>query len=115
MNLLAQAPDFDTIEEQGLPGFNFRGATLGEIVSGALPYVFFFAGILLLIYFIIGGYRLMFSAGDPKAVADGKSKITHAIIGFIIVFAAFWIVQIVVRFLGLPSAIDTFQGVGSQG
>lgn len=109
MNSLAQTtPDFKQIETEGLgPGFNFSGAsTIADIISAALPYIFFFAGILLLVYFIIGGYKFMFSAGDPKKVAEGKGTLTNALIGFIVVFTAFWLVQIFGKFLGL-------QGIGT--
>lgn len=102
------------IEDNALPSFNFKGASLGSVINAALPYVFFFAGALLLLYFIIGGYKLMFSAGDPKKVAEGQTAVTHAIIGFVIVFAAFWITQIIAEFLGLDTILSTFVGRGGS-
>jgi hypothetical protein len=102
--------DLSAIEDEALNGFKFTGSrgTLGAVISAALPYIFFFAGLLLLIYLIIGGYRLMFSQGDPKAIADGKTKVTQALIGFIIIFAAYWIVQLVGLVLGLNDITNTF-------
>jgi uncharacterized membrane protein len=103
-------PDLDYIEDRGLPGFKFNDKTVGDVISAAMPYIFAFAGILLLLYFIIGGYKLMFSAGDPKKVAEGRTAVTHALIGFIIVFVAFWITQIIAQFLGLNTILGVFGG-----
>jgi len=82
---------------------------LGGIVNELVKYIFPAAGIALLIYIIIGGYQMMLSGGDPKNIAAGKEKITNAIIGFIIVFAAYWIAQAVAVLLGLR----TIGGFGS--
>lgn len=116
MHKLAQL-DLNQIQQDALNcqsdacgGNNFTFTNIGEVITAATPYVFFIAGVLLLIYFIIAGYRLMFSGGDAKAMADAKAKMTYAIIGFIIVFTAFWIVQLVASFLGLDSILDVFRG-----
>ncbi len=86
-------------------GFNFAGGNIGDIVSSLLNYAFTFAGIGLLIYFILGGFQLFTSGGDQKKVAEGKSTITNALIGFVIVFVAFWIVQLFGNILGLQPII----------
>lgn len=95
--------DLNQIQKTALPNFNYGSSSLGNIVSDLLPYLFSIAGILVLIYLIFGGIQLMTSAGDPKAVESAKGKITNALIGFVIVFAAYWIVQIVGGVLGLRS------------
>lgn len=82
--------------------FNFANAKLGEIVSFLLPYLFVIAGLILLFYLIWGGFGLMTSAGDPKGIEAAKAKITHSIIGFVIIFTAFWITQILQAIFGLP-------------
>lgn len=79
-----------------------KANTLGDIVSALLPYLFVIAGLLLLIYLIIGGFQLMTSAGDPKSVDSAKGKIMGSIIGFLILFLAFWIARILQVILGLP-------------
>jgi len=37
----------------------------------------------------------MMSSGDEKEAEQGKNAITAAVIGFVIIFAAYWIVQII--------------------
>ena len=82
--------------------------TLGGIVGALIPYIFAAAGLLLLLYLLYGGFQLMVSGGDPKKIQSGKEKITGGLIGFIIVFLAFWIVQIIARLLGIQAIINIF-------
>ena len=51
-----------------------------------------------------GGFDYLTSLGDPKKAETGKTKITRAITGFIIIFAAYWITQAVAFMLGLKGA-----------
>lgn len=96
--------DLPGIQADAMPNFRFGGTNenFGAVIVAALPYIFFVAGLLLLIYIIIGGYSLMFSQGDPKSIAAAKAKITSGLIGFIIVFVAYWLVQAIGLILGLP-------------
>lgn len=87
-------------------GFKFN--SLGDVITSVLTYSFTIAGIALLIFFIYGGFQLFLSGGDPKKVAEGKTTITNALVGFVIVFVAFWIVQLVAKLLGLPSILIVF-------
>ena len=91
------------------PGFKFTDPdrdTLGSIISGnssytgLFDYIFVLAGIALLIYLIWGGFELMTSVGKPEAMNQARGRITHAVVGFIIIFAAYWIVQLLEYILG---------------
>lgn len=101
------------IPTSGNPPFNINSQNLsiGEVVGAILPYLFTVAGLLLLLYLIYGGLSLMLSRGDPKAVQSAKDKITGALVGFIIVFASYWIVQIVASILGLQSSVGKIFGI----
>ncbi len=93
---------------------NSPDLSFGSIISNLLPYIFTIAGILLLIYLIFGGFQLMLSRGDPKAAQSARSHITNALIGFIIIFIAFWVVQIFGRIFGLQGILDIFTGQGGK-
>ncbi|MCL5675953.1 MAG: pilin [Patescibacteria group bacterium] len=82
-------------------GFRWAGSDIGSIISFVLPYAFVLSGILLLFFLISGGFDLMTSAGDAKKTEQAKEKLTNALIGFIIVFASFWIYQIIKYILGI--------------
>lgn len=68
--------------------------TIGGILSNALPIVIGIAGLALLLMLISAGYTFLTSAGDAKKMEQGKQQLTSALIGFIIVFGAYWLVQI---------------------
>lgn len=107
----SNTPGFSSIEDQGLPNFRFSETNQGNVASlifSAIPWVFAFAGSLLLIYLLYGGFHLMISGGDPKVVQEARGKITNAITGFLIIFVAFWIVQIIARIFGLQKIVDIF-------
>lgn len=96
------AQNLQDIQDKGLPGFK-GGSNIGEFItqSGVLRFVFYGAGLLLLIYMIMGGFQLMFARGDPKAMQSAQGKITNALIGFVIVVFAYFLVQILGTALGL--------------
>ena len=73
---------------------DIENASIGQIINAAIPFVFAFAGIGLLLMIIASGFSLMTSAGDPKKMQMGRARLTNALIGFLLIFAAYWIVQI---------------------
>jgi len=69
------------------------------IVSGAIS----LAGVILLFLLIGGGIAMISGAGksDPQSVEKGKKAVTSALIGFIVVFSAYWIVKLIESITGL--------------
>lgn len=100
--------DFNQIQSTALPTFAYGSSPIGFVVSILLTFAFPAAGILVLLYLLWGGLQLMVSGGDPKAVQSAKEKITGALIGFVIIFAAYWIVQLLGTFLGVERIRDAF-------
>src|SRR3972149_5138085 len=74
---------------------------LGEIVSSLLNIAYIAAGIFFLIQVIIGGISWINAGGDPKAMDSARGRITNAVIGLVIVVAAFGITIIVTTALGI--------------
>lgn len=84
--------------------------SVGSLISDILQkYVFYAAGIALLIYLISGGFQLMLSRGDPKAIQSAQGKITNALLGFVIVFSAYWIVGLIGRIFYLDPFVSIFR------
>ncbi len=77
---------------------------IGKLVSIILQAGLSIAGIVLLFLLVAGGVGMIAGAGNdnPEQAAKGKQAITSAVIGFVIVFAAYWIVQLIEEFTGLP-------------
>lgn len=91
MKVFAQVtiPDPATI----LPGWKF--SSLGEIFSEFLRYALILGGLAMFAYLIIGGFGLLTSAGNSGKIQEGTSKITLAVVGFLVIFATYWLIQIV--------------------
>lgn len=86
----------------------FTFQNIGGILSTAIPLIFAFAGLGLLLMLIFAGYTFLTSAGDAKKMEQGKQRLTNSIIGFFIVFAAYWIVQLTGTIFGLESINSVF-------
>jgi hypothetical protein len=104
MNKLAEVPIGDTF----FGGDNLKAGSylqsvsnVGYFVSLFLRISFILAGLVLLFYFVLGGLGMISSAGksDPKAAETAKATITSAIIGFVVVFTAYWIVKLIGKLL----------------
>lgn len=72
-----------------------------QFVGVALPYLYGIAGIILLLNIISSGLKMMTSAGEPKALGAAQAKLTTSAIGILILFVSFWVVQIIMTFLGI--------------
>lgn len=83
------------------------GQNIGQLINKLLPYLFGVVGLILLLYLLWGGFALMTSHGDAKSVEAAKTKITHAVIGFAIIFLSYWLIQL----LGMIFGIKQFQQV----
>lgn len=66
--------------------------------------ILYIVGIIAVIMLIIGGIRYVTSGGDAKKVTDAKNTVLYAIIGLVIAFLAFAIVNFVIS--ALPSSTD---------
>lgn len=65
------------------------GQDLPQIIGRIINVVLGFLGIILLIYILYAGFLYMTAGGDTEKVKTAKDMIKNAIIGLIIVVAAF--------------------------
>ncbi len=76
-------------------------STPGGILTRALQgFIFPIAGIILFAQLLLGGFQMLTGAAS-KGIDEGKQKITAAVIGFIILFAAYWIMQLLELIFGI--------------
>lgn len=61
-------------------------------------------GSLSLLAFVAGGLMWMLSAGNPEWVTRGKQTILGAVIGLVVVFTSYMIIQLVYTALGIDAA-----------
>ena len=79
----------------GLPKVCTAGSAIGWITNLALS----FAGVIAVVFIIVGGYMYLTSAGNEEAAEKGRKVLTNAIIGLIIIILSAAIVRIVVNTL----------------
>jgi len=90
-------------------GYDIRsnlGSTLRVVIEGFLGLL----GVIFIILIIIAGYNWMTAAGDEQKVTKAKDTIQRAIIGLIIILAAYSITYFVFRYVPFGSG-----GVGGFG
>ena len=63
--------------------------------------ILYIVGIIAVIMLIVGGIKYVISGGDSKKVTDAKNTVLYAIIGLVVCFLAFAIVNFVIS--ALPS------------
>lgn len=75
--------------------------SLGIGLDRIIPLVFSLAAILVVFYFLLGAFELIYSQGDKNAVASAQAKITHAIIGLVLLILLFLVLQYLPEAIGL--------------
>ena len=72
-----------------------------DLISLILPNAYILAGIILFLYLVFGGFMVVTSAGNPQNAQQGQKIIMNAIIGFIIIIASYWIIQLIEALTGI--------------
>lgn len=89
---------------------------LGYLIGAVMGFLLIVAAIIAFIYLILGGIQWITSGGDKAGLEGARNKITNAIVGLIVVAAAWAIMALVQNFLGfnlfggqlpIPKAFDT--------
>jgi hypothetical protein len=75
--------------------------TLPASVSGLIRGSLVVAAVVFFFILVIGGIRWIASGGDKAATEGARNQITAALIGLVIVFAAWAIVQLIQVFFGV--------------
>jgi len=84
-----------------------RGIQTGGLDSAAnairtlIAFAIVFAIVFALFMFIYAGWQWMTSAGDKQKLQQARQRITYAIIGLIVVFISFFIINILGQFFGV--------------
>ncbi len=68
------------------------------VLHNVILFFFALAGTVTVLMIVIGGIRLVYSQGDPQNAAKARSTIIAAVIGLIIMLAAYAIIAYVTSF-----------------
>jgi len=69
------------------------------VLDNILKYVFPLAGLICVIFIIIGGYMWISAAGDPSRVKTAQNTLTWAIIGLVVVLLAVAVIEVITKFI----------------
>lgn len=100
-NLLAQVNIGDVFELNNNPvsgiGRSPFYTTPSLLISALIKNAYMVSGLILLGLLLFGGltYIINVGSGDAKKTAQGAKSIRSALIGFLVVFASYWIIQII--------------------
>lgn len=95
--VLAQSPQ-PTISIRIPSGSPFSGVsnlTVAGVVAGAIKLLLVVAALLFFFMLVIGGIQWIVSGGDKAGSENARKRITSALVGLAIVFAAWAIVQLI--------------------
>jgi len=100
VNNLAQ---IDIGKQFGSPFGVEGGQTIGGLISIIIQTSLVIAGIILLFLMVFGGISMIAGAGsnNPEQAAKGKQAVTAAVIGFVVVFSAYWVVRLIEVITGI--------------
>jgi hypothetical protein len=71
------------------------------LIGWAIQILFLVAGLVAFVYLLLGGIKWITSGGDKGQVEAARSQIIQALIGLIIVFAAWGIIVLVENLTGI--------------
>lgn len=74
---------------------------LATVFENVVKYALGFAGIVLFILLIMGGFKYITSGGDPKAVEGAKKTLTSAIIGLVLILVSYLILVLITNITGV--------------
>ena len=67
----------------------------GSLINNILPNIYIAGGIVIFFMILIGGFTIIAGAGNKDKIEGGTKTITSAIIGLLVLFASYWIIQII--------------------
>ncbi len=75
--------------------------TVPNIVSSAIQLILVIAALVAFIFLIIGGIKWITAGGDKEKTAGAQKTLTSALVGLVIVFAAWAIMSLIGKFFGV--------------
>lgn len=86
--------------------------TVQGIVSGFISLVLVVAGLVFFFILVIGGIHWILSGGDKAKTEAARNQITAALVGLVIVFSAWAIINLIYTFFGIDLTNLKLQSVG---
>lgn len=75
--------------------------TISTLLSTAVTILFIVAIVLTLFFLIYAGIDMITAGGEKQKVVNARNKLTFAVVGLIIVFLSYFIVNLIGTILGV--------------
>jgi hypothetical protein len=75
--------------------------TIPALVAAVIKFALIIAALIAFAFLIIGGIKWILSGGDKDAMGKAQGSITSALVGLIVVFAAWAIIRLIEVFFGI--------------
>lgn len=95
---LAQLPPYSDPTGQAPARISDFEALFGRL----LYYILAFAAVVVFIMFLLGGFKWLTSAGNPKNVESARNTLTYAIIGLIVILFSYIVLVFINKITGAP-------------
>ncbi len=83
------------------PSAEFGNFTVPQLISGGIQLLFVAAAVIFFFMLVIGGIKWILSGGDKAQTEGARNQITAALVGLVIVFSAWAIVQLMATFFDI--------------
>jgi hypothetical protein len=74
--------------------------SLQTLFTNVISVIVALAAVALFIMFVLSGFSFLFSGGDPKKLEQARGTLTNAIIGLVVIVAAYLILRLIGVFSG---------------
>ena len=91
----AHAELFNPLGTTSIEGF------IGRLIKAILG----LSGSVALLMFVWGGFQYLWSGGDPKKVEKGKETLKNAVLGIVIIFFSYTLVNSLIKILATGSIL----------
>lgn len=73
-------------------------ATIEDLIVKIIKYGIYIAGLIALVFLVIGGYQYITSGGNEESSKKAVKTISTAVLGLILVFAAYGIIYSILNY-----------------
>lgn len=80
---------------------NVQITDVGMLISSLVSILLIISALAAFLYLVLGGLQWITSGGDKAGMEAARNKITQAIVGLVIVAAAYAVMLLITQFLGL--------------
>src|SRR5258708_20626175 len=74
---------------------------VGQVIGSLIALAFIIAALIALAFLVYGGIRWITSGGDKNNVEAARGQIIAAVVGLVVIFFSYVIINIVLNFFGI--------------